>query len=248
MTSTLSIDLNADLGEGCGDDTALMPVLSSCNIACGGHAGDQETMAIAVALAQQHGVAIGAHPSYPDRDGFGRRALDIEPAALRASLLEQCRTLMDVGAQRGARIVHLKPHGALYNVAAQDEGQAHTIVAVAQELGLRLVGPPGGEMRRLAGTMGVPYTAEGFADRQYDGDGQLVSRQLDGSVFHEVETQVTQALALARGDRLEPRGGGALSLRVETICVHGDTPGAVDAAKAIRCALENSNISIRSVQ
>lgn len=240
------IDLNADLGEGCGNDAALMTVVSSCNIACGGHAGDEASMRAALTLAKANGVAAGAHPSFPDRENFGRTPSPLRGEDLERALGEQVETLRALAAEQGITLTHLKPHGALYNMAARDHGLAESVVRVlkAQLPAAQLVGPAGSELQQAADRAGVPFIAEGFADRAYEADGQLRDRKQPGAVIHDPEHQTQQALEMAFKARVITHGGEPLDLRVETICVHGDTPEAYAAAQAIRAALEANGLTI----
>ena len=181
------IDLNADLGEGCGDDVGLMQIITSCNIACGGHAGTPETMRVAVDLAKTHGVAVGAHPAFPDRENFGREPLSMRGDVLQASLEAQISTLDRIAADFGLTLHHVKPHGALYNIAAKDEGLAADVAkSLSQTLpGKYLVGPPNSELEIAARAFSLGFIAEGFADRAYNIDGSLRSRVLPGlSLIH----------------------------------------------------------------
>jgi len=243
---TKRMDLNADLGEGCAFDAELMSVVTSCNIACGGHAGDATSMRTALRLAKQHGVAIGAHPSFPDRENFGRTKSSLSGAPLETSLSEQVGDLKRFATEVEVPLTHLKPHGALYNMAAQDPDLAQSICNVMLELLPRgwLVGPPGSELEAAAKANGLAFVAEGFADRAYEVDGQLRDRKLEGAVFHDAETQVEQASSIAVHQKVRTHDGSTIPLPVETICVHGDTPGAFEAAKAIRAALEAHKVLI----
>ncbi|MDJ0917528.1 MAG: 5-oxoprolinase subunit PxpA [Woeseiaceae bacterium] len=243
-----AIDLNADLGEGGPADTELMEIVSSCSIACGGHAGDAGSMSTALRLARQHGVAAGAHPSYPDREGFGRRSGFLAGPKLQAALHDQVRQLSSIAGEQGVSLRHLKPHGALYHDANNDAAQAAIIVALAAEFSLALVGPPDGELRDVAANAGVGYVAEGFADRAYGSDGRLVPRSEAGAVFSTPEQSVRQALSLALHQATRAANGDELSLRVDTLCVHGDTPDAVALASAVRAALIEHGVSIRAFE
>ncbi len=242
------IDLNADLGEGEASDAELMTLVSSCNIACGGHAGDDASMQGALALAAEHGVAAGAHPSYPDREGFGRRAMDISGEELAASLSQQIEALKAHAAAAGIILRHLKPHGALYNAAAKDFGLAETIavVTVDQLPGARLVGPPRSELERAARDLGLGFIAEGFADRAYTRDGDLVARTEPGAVLEDNPARSAQALQIAKDGTVTTIDGHRIALPAQTICLHGDTPGAAASARAIRAALEAVNVAIHA--
>jgi 5-oxoprolinase (ATP-hydrolysing) subunit A len=232
-----SIDLNADLGEGCGDDEALLGIVTSANIASGGHAGDARTMETTVRAAIRHGVAIGAHPSYPDRAGFGRLQMERSPNEIFADVLEQTRALATIADAQGARLHHVKAHGALYNVAARDRDVADAIsrAAVAFDPELAIVGLAGGAQLLSARAHGLRAIAEVFADRGYRPDGSLVPRGQPGALIDDVETAVAQALSFARN------GAG------DTICIHGDGPRALDFATSIRAALESAGISVVSL-
>jgi len=242
-----SIDLNADLGEGCGNDAALMPLISSCNVACGGHAGDAETMVATMALAQEHGVAVGAHPSYPDREGFGRRILSLDGDHLRTALAEQLLACQQAAQETGNALVHMKPHGALYNQAARDAALAFLVVEVSkQHLGdIAVVGPPQSELQAAASSAGLPFIAEGFLDRRYQSDGQLVPRSKANAMIADADARAAQALALASGKTFDAEGG-PLQLSVQTLCLHGDTRGAVEIAQHTRSLLEKDGFAIRA--
>lgn len=241
-----SIDLNADLGEGGDFDADLMQVVSSCNVACGGHAGDADSMARTVQLAIRHGVAVGAHPSYPDRAGFGRKSLSIGNDELYESLTSQVQTLLDIAGELGARVGHLKPHGALYNDAAADAALADIVARVAAELpgDVCLVGPPGSELECAAAGNDLAFVAEAFVDRAYRPDGRLMSRTEAGAVYDDVNCMVGQAMSLATNHTVTTSDGTIVSVPAGTLCIHGDTSGAADAARAVRNALESGGISI----
>lgn len=232
------IELNADIGEGC-DDAALMPYVARVSIACGGHTGDVASMRAALELAVTHGVAAGAHPSYPDRAGFGRHAVAARPEQIVAWVTQQTEALAEQAARLGTRLTHVKPHGALYNVAAVD---AEVAAAVAQavaalDAGLALVGLAGSRLVEAGQAAGLVALNEGFADRRYDAAGRLVSRETPGALLHEPEAAAAQARLLAAGRPLPTLPAGSLALRVDTICLHGDTPGAINIARAVHAAL-----------
>lgn len=244
----MKIDLNADLGEGMGDDEAMMPYLSSCNIACGGHAGDKETMRATLKAAKQAGLACGAHPSYPDRPGFGRRPFKGNASILATSLYAQLVLLSAIAEEEGVRLTHVKPHGALYHAAAADLEQARFLASAVTEYlpDGALVGPPGSQLKVAAEEAGLSFVAEGFADRRYLADGKLMPRTQTGSVLEDVSEQIEQALALGRGEDLSLPLGKAIKLQVQTICLHGDTPGAVHSAQAIHAALEEAGVRVEA--
>lgn len=232
------IELNADIGEGC-DDGALMPYLARVSIACGGHTGDDASMAAALRLAGEHGAAVGAHPSYPDRTGFGRRALDASPEEIAAWVTQQTEVLAEQAARQGLRLAHVKPHGALYNVAAQDPGVAQAIAraVAAFDPDLVLVGLAGSQLVAAGMAAGLAVLNEAFADRLYQGNGRLVSRETEGALVTDPDAAARQARALAQGEPVVALDGLTLLIRAETLCLHGDTPGALNIARAVHAAL-----------
>ena len=246
-----TIDLNADIGEIEGDagrslDADILSVVTSCNIACGGHAGDEASMRKTLSLAKKLGVKAGVHPSYPDRENFGRVSMAVSPEALRASLRQQVQMFMTIAEDEGVSITHLKPHGALYNDAAKDKDLATVISDVAAERGISMiVGLPGSKVRDAAITHNLQFCAEGFADRAYEDDGSLRARAKNGAVLDSANEQARQALELVSGN-VTAFSGEHIQLDVQTICLHGDTPGAFEAAKAIRAVLESTGVSIGS--
>jgi UPF0271 protein len=241
-----SIDLNADVGEGCGQDGALMPLISSANIACGLHAGDAETMREAVALAIEHGVAIGAHPSFPDREHFGRQEMQLGAGALHECIVEQIQALARVAATAGARLRHVKPHGALYNMAARDEAVARTVVEALRSVdpALLLFGLCGSLLVTVAERLGMRAVGEAFADRAYRPDGSLQPRSEPGSVIDNEAVVVARAVEMADNWTVTAVDGSRIAIDVETICLHGDTPGAADLARRIRNAFAQSGITV----
>lgn len=232
------IELNADVGEGC-DDASLMPYLDRVSIACGGHAGDAASMAHALRLAAAHQIAVGAHPSYPDRAQFGRRALAATADEIAAWVTQQTEALAEQAARLGLRLAHVKPHGALYNVAAGDADVAEAIAraVAAFDPGLLLIGLAGSCLVAAGKAAGLAVLNEGFADRGYRGDGRLVSRETRGALLTDPDAAAQQALALARGEAIATLDGGRLRLRVDTLCLHGDTPDALKIAQAVHAAL-----------
>lgn len=247
-----SVCLNADLGELPGEagralDAAMLKVVTRCNIACGGHAGDDDIMRETVRAAKSNGVQIGAHPSYPDLANFGRRSLHIAPTELRVSLTAQARLLVEIASSEGVKAVHLKAHGALYNDAARDEALALLIARVAHEAELtQLIGPPGSALAAAAEASGLEFVAEGFADRTYEPDGSLTPRTIPGAVITSPEAVLAQAIALVERHAVATRGGGQINMFVQTLCLHSDTPGADEHARAIRLGLERSGISVHA--
>jgi len=243
-----TIDLNADLGEGDANDEALLKIVSSCNVACGGHAGDGDLMAATVRAAITNGVSVGAHPGYPDREGFGRVSGYLAGQALYEALTAQVVALADIAAQLGAKLAHVKPHGALYNDAIADRGLADIIARVVTELhgDAAFVGMANTELQAAADRQGLEFISEAFVDRAYEADGTLVSRSEHGAVHGELSVITTQAVGLAEAGRVTARNGAVIEVPADTLCIHGDTPGAAEAARAVRDVLESHGIEIRS--
>jgi UPF0271 protein len=232
------IELSADIGEGC-DDASLMPYLARVSIACGGHVGDVPSMTAALRLADAFGVAVGAHPSFPDRAQFGRRALAASADEIVAWVTQQTEALAEQAARLGLRLAHVKPHGALYNVAARDPGVARAIVraVAAFDPGLLLVGLSGSRLIAAGQAAGLSVLNEAFADRRYQTNGQLVSRETHGALVIDSDMAAQQAHALARGDPVATLNGGALRIQADTLCLHSDTPNALNIARAVHAAL-----------
>ena len=243
-----SIDLNADLGEGDPYDEDLLRIVSSANIACGGHAGDAESMARTIRSAIANGVAVGAHPGYPDQDGFGRQSGFMQGDALYESLTDQVAALAGLAAQLGARVAHVKPHGALYNDAVRDRDLADIIARVAAEApgAPAFIGMAGTELERAAKRHGLRFVAEAFVDRAYESDGTLVSRKEPGAVHENLAVATTQAVRLAEDGQVTARNGDEVRVRADTLCIHGDTPGAAEKARAVRDVLESHGVEIRA--
>lgn len=244
----MRIDLNSDLGEGAGSDDAIMPHITSANVACGAHAGDEDTMRATVELALSAGVAIGAHPGYRDPASFGRVPLEMSREALLADLRVQLQALRRIVVAAGARLAHVKAHGALYNRGERDLAIGATIAEAVREFdeGLVLVAPPGSAMEAAARHIGLRVAREGFADRAYEPDGTLRSRRLAASVHTDPGVAAAQALSIARDRRVLTSGGTTLPLEVDTICIHGDTPNAPEIARAVRAALAAAGLSVAS--
>ncbi len=243
-----AIDLNADMGEFSNEaeracEAALMPFLTTCSIACGGHAGDTETMRETVRRARNHGVRVGAHPSYPDRKGFGRIRITIGADDLRQSLSMQITALKNVLAAETTRLTHIKPHGALYNDAALDPALADLIASLAGEA--VLVGPPGSALETAARRRGVIFAREGFVDRRYLASGALAPRSEPDAIINDTQARVRQALYLANGAPIKT-GAGDLTLRVDTLCIHSDSPGAVETATSIRAAFAEAGVQVEA--
>ena len=242
------LDFNCDLGEGCGNDAAIVPLVSSASIACGGHAGDAKSMAETVALCQRHGVAVGAHPSYEDRTDFGRRELDVGLHEIHASVTRQLVALQSVCLALGARMQHVKPHGALYNVAARDESVANAIAAAvhAFDPSLTLFGLSGSALTKAGTTFGLRVAHEVFAERAYDGNGRLAPRGTPGAVLEGLGDSLAQVRMLLRDGVVIARDGSRLSLRADTLCLHGDRPDAVAFACALRDTLQEEGVQVRA--
>lgn len=248
----MHMDLNADVGESyaawtMGHDEALLPLVTSANVACGAHASDPLVMDRTLALCGRLGVAAGAHPGYPDRDGFGRRDLEMTTDELEASILAQVGALWALGRARGIDLVHVKPHGALYNRMARDAALAESVARAVRRFSADLVLVAlAGSVALEAGTeAGLRVASEGFADRAYEADGSLRSRRLPGAVFEDPAAAAAQAVALAVDGRVRAVDGSWVSVQVDTICLHGDTPNAPAFAVAVRAALTEAGVEIR---
>ena len=242
------IDLNADLGEGDPYDEELLRIVSSCNVACGGHAGDAESMTLIVRSAISNGVAVGAHPGYPDREGFGRESGFMAGDALYDALTSQVTELADIAAHLGAKLAHVKPHGALYNDAVRDQALADIIARVTAEAPGEpaFIGMANTELEFAANRHGLDFIAEAFVDRAYEPDGTLVPRSEPGAVHEDLNVATTQAVRLAEEGEATARNGGTVKVRTETLCIHGDTPGAAEKARAVRDVLESHGVEIRA--
>ncbi len=243
-----SIDMNADLGEGDAHDAELLEIVSSCNIACGGHAGDAASMQATVAAALSNGVSVGAHPSYPDREGFGRVSGFLTGDALYRSLSEQVTALANIAADLGVGLAHVKPHGALYNDAVHSRELADIIARVIAEApgGPAFMGMAGTELQFAAERHGLEFIAEAFVDRAYEPDGTLVARSEPGAVHSELGVATTQAVRLAQAGQVTARNGEVIDVRADTLCIHGDTPGAAEAARAVRDVLDSHGIEVHA--
>ena len=244
---SISIDINADLGEGIGNETNLMPLLSSCNIACGGHAGNNDSMELCVKLAKHHRVKIGAHPSFPDKENFGRQIVNIPCAALYQTIKNQIKSLMRVVREQHAALHHVKPHGALYNLAAKDKKTAEVIVEVMKSihLPLKLYVPYGSVISEIAKNEGVPITFEAFADRNYNEDLSLVSRSNKNAIILDVGKMTNHVQNMILNKKVKTINGVEVPIEVETICVHGDHPKALKLIKNLRQNLMASGIKIQ---
>ncbi len=238
----MNIDLSCDLGEAIDApslavEAAIWPLITSSNIACGGHVGDDDSMRRSVRLALQHGVLIGAHPSYPDREHFGRKSMQLDSATLATALDEQLSALSRIINEEGGDLSHVKPHGALYNDAHHDLEVARIIVAICLERQLALVASPGSAVEREAHRAGCSVIREGFADRRYRSDGSLQPRSEVGALILDFDEAVAQALLLATHQTVIASDGGEIELPCQTICVHSDMPGAPERLTRIRAVL-----------
>jgi UPF0271 protein len=247
------IDLNADLGEGygpwnLGDDAALLEVVTSANLACGGHAGDPETMYRTLRAAAERGVSIGAHPGYADRAGFGRRVIPMAPSEIARMVAAQVGALMGVAALAGVAVRHVKAHGALANLAAERADIAEAIAGAVAAMPGRLVllAISGTELEAAGRKAGLPVVAEVFADRAYRADGRLVPRGTAGAVLEDPDAAAARMLRFVETGRMPVLGGGEVALEAGSICVHGDSPGAVAMAKAVRAVLEGAGLRLHA--
>ena len=248
------IDLNTDTGESfgrwkLGDDDLLLSNVTSANVACGMHAGDPVVMDRVCTSCAEKGVSIGAHPSYPDLQGFGRREMRMTPSEIESFIVYQVGALRAFAHSLGQPLIHVKPHGSLYNMAASDEAIAMAVArGVARcaepEGNLLLVGLAGSLSLQAAKKLGIPYAAEAFCDRAYRSDGSLVNRLVPGAVLHDVSEIANRAVSMATENAVLCDDGKVLSLRADTLCIHSDTPGAPDIARAVRVALERAGVRV----
>lgn len=250
-TMMARVDLNCDMGESfgawtMGHDEEVMGSITSANVACGFHGGDPQVMRHTVRLARQHGVAVGAHPGLPDLVGFGRREIKVSPGELEDMILYQIGALAAIATSEGLRLQHVKPHGALYNMTGREPELASAIAraVAAFDSGLILLGLPGSELIRAGEKAGLRTAGEGFADRAYEPDGSLTSRRTSGSVIHDPETVVARAVRMVREGGVVATDGSWVSLKVDTICTHGDTAGAHELVRRLRAAFESEGVMV----
>lgn len=248
-----AIDLNSDLGESygawsIGDDEAMLAVVTSANVACGFHGGDPSTLRRTCHAATERNVVIGAQVSYPDLSGFGRRFMDIDPAELRDVVLYQLGALDAFAQVAGAEIAYVKPHGALYHACIERPDHADAVVEAAAEydFSLAMLGAPGSPLLALAEEAGLEPVAEAFVDRAYHDDGRLVSRRVPGAVLTDPDAIAQRAVRLAADGKVESIEGRVIAVRARSLCVHGDTPGAVAIARAVRAALDAAGIGVHA--
>lgn len=247
-----SIDLNSDLGESfgrwsLGDDALVLRNITSANVACGYHAGDPGVMRRTVRAARDAGVAVGAHPGFPDLVGFGRRSMAATPGEVEDFVLYQVGALAAIAAAEGVRLQHVKPHGALYNMAIRDRGLADAIARAVASLdrSLILFGLPGTELLRAGEAAGLRVAPEGFADRAYEPDGSLTPRGTPGAVIHDAQHVVRRAVRMAREGVVQASDGHDIPMHVATICTHGDTPGSHELTRRIREGLTSAGLTVR---
>ena len=245
------IDLNSDLGESfgrwtLGDDAEVMKSITSANIACGYHAGDPGVIRRTLRMAREAGVAAGAHPGLPDLAGFGRRTMAVSAAEVEDMVLYQVGAIAALAAAEGVRLRHVKPHGALYNMAVKDGSLAAAIAHAVAALDPRLLifALPGSELERAAEAAGLRVAREGFADRAYEADGSLTPRTRPGAVIHSAEEIIGRAVRMARDGVVRATNGSDIAMRVDTICTHGDTPGSHDLTRQLRAGLEADGIAV----
>ena len=245
------INLNADMGEGfgaydIGDDEALLPIIRSANVACGFHAGDPTVMHRLVTRAREEGVSIGAHPGFDDLWGFGRRRIDMKPRDLEYAVAYQIGALQAMAAYAGTRVTHVKPHGALNNMAAEDRALADAIGRAIKvvDASLIYVALAGSQMHKAGEALGLTVACEGFADRLYEDDGNLTSRKIEGSVIRDPAVARERVVQMVREQAITSRNGKRVPLRLDSICVHGDEPTAVAVARAVREGLEAAGIAV----
>jgi UPF0271 protein len=251
--SILRIDINCDMGESygrfkVGNDEQVFPYITSCNIACGFHGGDPLSIENTIKNAIRHGVQIGAHPSYPDLSGFGRRKMQLKRADLKACIKYQVAALKGLTESQGGRLAYVKPHGALYNTAADDESETRTIMEAIREIDpkLALMGLAGSITQKIALKEGMTFIAEAFADRKYEANGRLMSRTKAGSVLSSAEEAAAQVVSIALHNQVISADGSRISIYAQSICIHGDNPSAIGMLQAIDEALKQHHILKKS--
>ena len=254
-TQGLTLDLNCDMGESfgpwqMGHDTEIMPYITSANIACGYHAGDPRVMRETVACAREHGVAIGAHPGLPDLQGFGRRAMAITEQEAYDIVVAQIGTLAGVAASQGTHLSHVKAHGMFYNMAVKDRALARGIARAVHDVDKSLVffGLAGSHMIEEAQALGLKTAGEVFGDRSYQADGSLTPRSKPGAMITEVNQSIEQVLRMVKEGKIIAQDGTSVSIKADTLCLHGDQPDAVEFAIAIRAALKEHDIAVQAVR
>ncbi|OJX53771.1 5-oxoprolinase subunit PxpA [Devosia sp. 66-22] len=242
------LDLNADLGEGVGDDAAMLGIVSSANVACGGHAGDADTMRATVRAARERGVIVGAHPGFADRENFGRRRLLLPPEELDASIRAQVRTLVEIAEEEGWPVRYVKLHGALANMAAEEPAVMALCLAAIEGLvqDMAVLAIDNSMQVEVAEALGYRTIREAYADRAYQPGGLLVPRQMPGAVLHDVTDIAARAVRLAAAGEIVAAEGSIVHTGARSLCIHGDTPDAVGIARAVRDALASDGVEIRA--
>jgi UPF0271 protein len=245
---SLAVDLNADLGEGAGHDDELLALVTSANIACGFHAGDAGTMRTSIEAARARNVAVGAHPSLFDRENFGRKELPVAPAEIFDAVVYQLGIFQAIAEACGVRPNHVKPHGALYNMAARDDDLAKAIAHAVANVDAKLIffAPASSALARAGEAEGLQIAHEVFADRNYCGDGSLVSRSRPDALLHNPSDAAPRVLRMLREGKVRSVDGKDVDVRVETVCLHGDNPEAVEFARALRLRLEKEGVALRA--
>lgn len=258
-TNMSTIDINCDMGEweaeaerqqlspsSAESDLALMPFISSCSIACGGHIGDEHSMRTTVRNALQNGLRVGAHPAYPDKGNFGRLSLDLPLADLTAALFSQISTFQGIVAQEGGQLAFVKPHGALYNDMVKNAALADKVIDTIKRIdpSLPLMGLAGSDLDKRCAARGISFIAEAFADRRYSDNGELTSRSIPGSVIEDPQAAAAQILSLIKQGSITAITGKVIPLKASTLCVHSDTRGALDHIKAINTLLKQNNVEV----
>jgi UPF0271 protein len=243
-----TIDLNCDLGEGIGNDELIMPYISSANIACGYHAGNETTMKQTVELCKRYNVAVGAHPSFPDKENFGRTDMLLHPGEIYEMIIKQINSLEKIAAEADVPVHHVKPHGALYNMAARDKMMAPFVALAILDTNSKyiLYGLSGSYLIKEGKALGVKTISEVFADRTYKDDGSLTSRNKPGALIEDTDKAVAQALQMVKEGTVTSINGKKVPIVAETICIHGDGEHAVEFAKAIHGVLKKEGIEIKS--
>jgi UPF0271 protein len=250
----MRIDINSDLGESfgaysIGHDAGLMHAITSANVAAGFHAGDPSVLRDTIRMAKENGVAVGAHPGFPDLVGFGRRELNVTPREAEDMVLYQVAAVVGVAAAEGVKVQHVKPHGALFNMAVRNAELSAAIAraVAAFDRNLILFGLPGSEILNAGRAAGLRVAAEVFADRAYEPDGSLASRRKAGSVIHDPDAVVARAVRMVKERTVVATDGSAVALEADTICVHGDTPGSDALAAKIRAGLEAAGVTVKAI-
>ena len=243
-----TIDINCDMGEGAGNDELIMPYISSANIACGFHAGDEKTMRRTVELCKQYNVAIGAHPSYPDKENFGRTDMLLHPGEIYEVIVKQVNSLEKIAEENDMAVHHIKPHGALYNMAARDRSLAPFVCLAVLDTDARyiLYGLSGSYLIKEGKSHGLKTVNEVFADRTYKDDGSLLPRNKPGALIEDTDKAVAQVLEMVKDGKVTSVSGKKIPIVAETVCIHGDGAHAVEFAKAINQALKKEGIEIRA--